>query len=80
MDKHLEYYRLIGKNIAYYRKKRNLNQEGLALRANVSRTHISHIEAKNVNKAPSLEMLFNLCDALSIEPYLLFIENQLKKP
>ena len=76
MDKHLEYYRLIGKNIAYYRKKRNLNQEGLALRANVSRTHLSHIEAENVNKAPSLEMLFNLSDALSIEPYQLFVEHE----
>ena len=58
MDKHLEYYRLIGKNIAYYR------------------THLSHIEAENVNKAPSLEMLFNLCDALSIEPYQLFVEHE----
>lgn len=76
MDKHLEHYRLIGKNIAYYRKKRNLSQEGLALMANVSRTHLSHIEAENVNKAPSLEMLFNLCDALSIEPYQLFVEHE----
>ena len=45
------YYKIIGDNVAYYRKKKNLTQEGLALKANISRTHISHIEAENVRKA-----------------------------
>ena len=68
------YYKIIGNNVAYYRKKKNLTQEGLALKANVSRTHISHIEADNVNKSPSLDILFRICEVLEIGPYMLFIE------
>ena len=71
-----DYYRIIGNNVAYYRKKKNLTQEGLALKANVSRTHISHIEADNVNKSPSLDILFRICEVLEIEPYQLFVENK----
>ena len=74
MDK--DYYKIIGNNVAYYRKKKNLTQEGLALKANVSRTHISHIEADNVNKSPSLDILFRICEVLEIEPYKLFMENK----
>lgn len=68
------YYKIIGSNVAYYRKKKNLTQEGLALKANISRTHISHIEAENVSKSPSLDILFRICDVLDIEPYKLFVE------
>jgi len=71
------YYRIIGKNVAYYRKKKNLTQEGLALKANISRAHISHIEAENVLKSPSLDILFRICEILDIEPYQLFIDNNL---
>lgn len=74
-----EYYKLIGRNVAYYRKKKKLTQEGLALKANISRTHISHIEAENVIKAPSLDILFRICQILDIQPYQLFIENDHKK-
>ena len=70
------YYKIIGNNVAYYRKKKNLTQEGLALKANVSRTHISHIEADNVSKSPSLDILFRICEVLEIEPYLLFVDNK----
>lgn len=68
------YYERIGRNVAYYRKKNYLTQEGLALRAHISRTHISHIEAKGVQKAPSLDILFRICEALGIEPAQLFTE------
>ena len=71
-----KYYRMIGQNFAYYRKKKHLTQEGLALRANVSRAHISHIEAENVHKVPSLDILFRLCTILGIEPYQLFMERK----
>ena len=69
-----KYYKVIGNNVAYYRKKKNLTQEGLALKANISRTHISHIEAENINKSPSLDILFRICEVLEIEPYKLFVE------
>ncbi|MBQ6849828.1 MAG: helix-turn-helix transcriptional regulator [Oscillospiraceae bacterium] len=68
------YYKIIGKNVAYYRKKKNLIQEGLALKANISRAHISHIEAENVTKAPSLDILFRISEILDIEPYQLLME------
>lgn len=74
MEDYEVYYKRIGENIAYYRKKRHLTQVGLAMRANVSRTHISHIEAENVHKAPSLDILFRICHVLRIEPYQLFLE------
>ena len=73
-----KYYKIIGRNVAHYRKKKNLTQEGLALKANISRTHISHIEAENVMKAPSLDILFRICEILDIQPYQLFIENDNK--
>ena len=71
-----KYYRMIGQTLAFYRKKKHLTQEGLALRANISRAHISHIEAENVHKVPSLDILFRLCTILSIEPYQLFMERK----
>ena len=37
-------YRLLGLNIAYYRKERGLSQEALAELVNISRTHMSRIE------------------------------------
>ena len=74
MEEYNEYYKRIGKNIAYYRKKKHLNQVGLAMRANISRTYISHIEAENVHRAPSLDVLFRICEVLRIEPHQLFLK------
>ena len=79
MEDREEYYKIIGRNIAFFRKRKHLTQVGLSMKANVSRTHISHLEAKNVNKAPSLDMLFHLCEILEIEPYQLFIEQDEEK-
>lgn len=70
-----DYYQIIGKNIAHYRKKRHWNQEGFAMKANVSRAYISQIEAKNIKKFPSLSMLIHLSNTLGIEPYQLFLED-----
>lgn len=74
MENYTRYYQIIGRNIALYRKKKGLTQEGLALKANISRTHISHLEADGVHKVPSLDILFRLCSILEIEPYQLFLE------
>lgn len=76
LDNYMKYYKLMGDNIAYYRKKKHLTQHGLAMRANISRTHISHIEAENVDKAPSLDILFRICDILGVEPYQLFVAHE----
>lgn len=65
-----ERYRNLGLNIAFYRKLRGLSQEKLAEQVNISRTHMSRIETADC--AVSLDVVFNLADALQIEPYKLF--------
>ena len=57
-------------NIAYYRKDRGLSQSELAERVNISRTHMSRIETADC--AVSLDVIFDICDALEIKPVELF--------
>ena len=64
--KHSVKYIQIGLNIAYYRKLRGLTQEALCEIVNISRTHLSNIEAPNVEKNVSLEVLFDIADALDV--------------
>ena len=59
-------YRSLGLNIAYYRKDRGLSQSELAERVNISRTHMSRIETADC--AVSLDVIFDICDALEIKP------------
>ena len=53
-------------NIKMYRRQRGLTQQGLALRANMSKGYLSQIEAKNYGRFCSMEMLINIADALDI--------------
>ena len=57
----------LGITIASLRKIRGLSQEQLAEKANISRSHLSSIEAPNIVRPFSLEILFNIADALDIE-------------
>ena len=66
----LDKYRLLGLNIAYYRKERNMSQEELAEAVNISRTHMSRIETANC--AVSLDVVFDICDALGASPCKIF--------
>lgn len=52
--------------IAYYRKRAGLTQEALAERVDISRSHLSAIEATNIVRPFSLEILFDLSDALGV--------------
>lgn len=63
-------YRLLGLNIAYYRKERDMSQEELAEAVNISRTHMSRIETANC--AVSLDVVFDICDVLSVSPSKIF--------
>lgn len=63
---------MIGLNIAYYRKLKGLTQLQLAESVNISRTHMSNIEAPNMLTPISLEVIFNIADALEIPVELLF--------
>lgn len=58
----------LGIVIAALRKMRGMSQEQLAEKANVSRSHISSIEAPNIVRPFSLEVFFNIADALEVNP------------
>lgn len=66
-----ERYRDLGYAIAYYRKRKGLTQEQLAERIGVSRQHMGAIEAPNMIRAISLDVLFNIATVLELEPYIL---------
>lgn len=67
MNKYEEKYKMIGQNIAKYRKDKGLSQEELAIRVGVSYSYITQIEAPNVVKKMSLEVLFDIADSLEID-------------
>ncbi len=58
----------LGIAIAALRKMRGMSQEKLAEKANVSRSHISSIEAPGIVRSFSLDVFFNIADALEIAP------------
>ena len=66
----LEKYKSLGLNIAYYRKQKGLSQSQLAEQINISRTHMSRIETADC--AVSLDVVFDLRDALELKPEKLF--------
>lgn len=58
----------LGIAIAALRKMRGMSQEQLAEKAGISRSLISAIEAPGLAKSFSLDVFFNLADALDIDP------------
>ncbi len=66
-----ERYRDLGHAISYYRKRRGLTQEQVAEQIGISRQHLGAIEAPNMIRAISLDVLFNIATVLDIEPYML---------
>lgn len=71
--KHAQEYIELGLTIAYYRKLRGLTQEDLAEKLNISRTHLSNIEAPNMTTSVSLEILFDIAKVLEIPVHQLFM-------
>ena len=63
-----QYYIELGYNIAYYRKHAGLTQEQLAEKVGISRQHMSAVEAPNICRPISFELLFNIATVLHIEP------------
>lgn len=64
--KRINEFRLLGLTIAYYRKLRGLTQAELAEATNLSRTHISNIEAPNGKTSISLNKHFDIADVLEV--------------
>ena len=58
----------IGIAIAMIRKIRGMSQEKLAEKAGISRSLLSSIEAPGIASGFSLEVFFNIADALDVSP------------
>lgn len=66
------YYKILRKNIRYYRKKRQLTQQELADISELSREYICDVENEKRNKHPSIAVIGRIADALEIDIILLF--------
>ena len=71
-EKRANQYRQLGLTIAYYRKMRGLTQLQLAEYTNLSRTHISNLEAPNMATSISLDKLFDISEVLGVPISKLF--------
>ena len=71
-ERHTEEMRLLGLTVAFYRRARGLTQSELAEAVHISRTHMSNIEAPNTKTSISLNLLFDIAEALDIPVKELF--------
>ena len=65
-EQRLNQFKQLGLTIAYYRKLKGFTQGTLAEAVNLSRTHVSNLEAPNMPTSISLEKLFDIADALEV--------------
>ncbi len=72
MDKQFhDKYKMIGLNIAFYRRLKNYTQDMLAEKVDIDQTHLSKIERAAVGV--SLDLLFKISDVLEVEIYKFFV-------
>lgn len=71
-----KFYTELAHNIAYYRKHKGMTQEELSAKIDISRSHLSAIEAPNIIRPFSLEILFNISRALEVTPNKLISRDQ----
>ncbi len=71
MMEYNDFLRSIGLKISYYRKIKGLTQENLADLVKISHHYMGQIEAPNVFKAPSLQTLLQIANALEVPVYKL---------
>ncbi len=65
--KYSDRYKKIGTNISKYRKQKHIKQEELANRVGISYSYSTQIEAPNVVKKMSLEVLFDIANELDVD-------------
>ncbi len=70
-------YMQLGLKIAYYRKLRGLTQEQLAEKIDRTPAFIGHVEAPNINKAVSLDTLFDIANVLDVPVYKFFMFDEI---
>ena len=71
-SKHTKKLKSLGSRIASLRKSQGLSQEDLAEKASISYSYLTKIEAPNCDVSFSIETLFDLADALNVNPKDLF--------
>lgn len=64
--KYADEYKSIGTKISKYRNKKGISQEELANQVGISYSYLTQIEAPNVVKKMSLEVLFDIASVLDI--------------
>ena len=72
---HYEKYKKIGLKISYYRKCKGLTQEQLAEQISKDTSFIGAVEAPNVNRAVSLDTLFDISEALDVPPHKFLMDD-----
>jgi transcriptional regulator with XRE-family HTH domain len=72
----MDIVKVFGENLKKYRTEMNLSQEAFAEKCGLHRTYISSIERFQRNV--SIENIQRIADALEIETYKLFLENEVK--
>ena len=70
----MDIIRVFGNNLKKYRKKLGLSQEDFADKCGLHRTYISAIEC--YRRSIALENVQRIADALEVETYRLFIEEE----
>ena len=68
----MDIVKVFGANVKKYRIQTGLSQEAFAEKCGLHRTYISAIEC--YRRSISLENIQRIADALGIETYLLFVE------
>lgn len=76
--KHVDKYKKIGQAIKEIRKSKGWSQVELAKKIGMSKSYISKIEAPNTDKPFSLEILFDISEALDvpITSFFRYIDNE----
>jgi len=63
---------IFGKNVRYYRFKKNLTQEQFAEKVDLNSSYISELESGKYG--PTFETVEKIAKVLNVEPYILFQE------
>ena len=73
-EPNLAKYKTVSLNLRYYRNRLQMTQEQVASKAGISTKYLSLIESSSFRNPPTLEVLFDLSEALEVEPYRIFKE------
>ena len=70
----MDIVRIFGTNVRHYREMKGISQEKLAELSGLHRTYISDLE--RFQRSISLSNVQKIADALEIEPYKLFLQEE----